>query len=151
MRYRKSLTFYTHRRLHLPLPTSPKNLTMKFKNIRKQVKLHDGGDGNFYGKKVIKIDETKSIHFDTTKIKELTELEKKLEDHTFKTIIKSLNGKITKSDSIPEFTRFKNQFDLTVYYEETQEYLAVISLGERQPMRYQIFLEGLFKKENSNA
>lgn len=124
---------------------------MKFKHIRKQVKLHDGGDDNFYGKKTIKIDETNSINFDTTKIEELTELEKKLDDNTFKTLIKSLNAKITKSDSMPEFTRFKNQFDLTVYYEETEEYLAIISLGERQPMRYQIFLEGLFKKENDNA
>jgi len=123
---------------------------MKLKNIRKQTILHDGGDDNFYGKKTIKIDETQFISFDTAKIKNLTELEKKLDNSVFKTLIDSFNGSITKYDSIPEFTRFKNQFDLTVYYKETEHYLAIISLGERQPMRYQIFLEGLFKKENNN-
>ncbi|MCD8433605.1 hypothetical protein LNJ05_12610 [Tenacibaculum finnmarkense genomovar ulcerans] len=124
---------------------------MRFKKIRKQTKLHDGGDENFYGEKTIKIDEIKSMSFDTTKIEELTKLEKNLDDYVFETLLQSFNGTITKSNSIPEFTRFKNQFDLTVYYKETEQYLAIISLGERQPMRYQIFLEGLFKKENNNA
>ena len=108
--------------------------------------MHDGSDENFYSEKIINIDSNNSLIFKSTSINELIELEKEWDVADFKELIDCFNGSIYKYNTIPEFTQYKSKNGLTVYYEESEKYLAVISLGEKQPMRYQIVLEGLFEK-----
>lgn len=122
-------------------------LTMKLNRIKTNHLIHDGNDDNFYNEKIITIDSNDSLKFKSTSIKELIELEKEWDDEDFKELIDCFKGSIYKYDTIPEFTQYKSKNGLTVYYAESEKYLAIISLGEKQPMRYQIILEALFEKQ----
>ncbi|WP_271784736.1 hypothetical protein [Aquimarina algiphila] len=122
---------------------------MLLRKIENQRLLYDGLDDNFYTEHIIEIDKITHLKFDTRNGQNLTELENKMDKVNFKKLINSFDGEIYKSNSIPELTSFKNQSGLNVYFKESEKHLAIISFGEKQPMRYQIFLEGLFLKEKN--
>lgn len=116
------------------------NFTLK--KVAGKELIYDGTDDGFYKNYVLNLKNGDTIEFSTENIRKLKSLENR--DYLNK-IISSCTG-VYNCDVIPELSKYKNEDDLSVYFNETPEYIAIISLGESQPGRYKIYQEGIFKK-----
>lgn len=107
----------------------------------------DNTDDGFYDKHLIKLENGEEIIFSPIGISKLKELEKNQNNILLNFILDSCPS-IYRFAPTPDFFGYKNEDDLTVCYHETDNYLLVVSLGESQPGRYKIYIEGVFKKNS---
>jgi len=119
---------------------------MNIKEIIKSQMLYDSTEDKFYDVHKLKISSEEIFEFKINELIKFKELEKKYNKDDIQYILNKYDGKIYKSELIPELATYKNEDDLNVYFKETEKYLAILSLGEFQPARYKIKLESLFIK-----
>jgi hypothetical protein len=117
---------------------------IELKKVESKHLIFDNTDDYFYGEHSFNIYNGENIQFSTREITQLSKLEGS-EPNILKQILNYCTG-IHKYDIIPELSQYRSQEDLTAYFKETPKYFTVISLGESQPGRYKIFIEGIFEK-----
>lgn len=107
--------------------------------------LFDGSEDNFYKLHSIILVNGDVITFTPMDVIELESFEK-IDDRNLSSLILEKLATIKRFAPTPDFVYYKNQEGIIPSVKETDKYLAVISLGEQQPARYQIYVEAVFKK-----
>ncbi len=109
--------------------------------------VFDNSDEDFYKEHLFLLENKDKIVFSPNELVKLKELEK---NNLYLEIILNSCPGIHKYNPIAELVSYKNSEDLNVYYLEIHNYIAVIALGETQPGRYKIYIEGVFQKQLLN-
>ena len=109
--------------------------------------LYDGAENNFYKTHAIALGNGDTIYFSPTDVVELENFEKNDTRNITNLLLKELPS-IKRFAPKPDFIYYKNQQGIIPHIKENDMYLAVVSLGEMQPTRYQVYVEAVFSKSN---
>lgn len=122
---------------------------MTLKQVAGKSLIYDSTDDNFYANHSIRLEGDETFIFSPTDLTRLEALEKSENKSLLNFILSSFPG-IYRFAPIPELFGYKNEDELSVRFKETERYIGIISLGESQPGRYKIYVEGVFEKTPSN-
>lgn len=128
----------------------PYQVSMKLKKIQGKSLIYDSTDDMFYDNHTIELNNGDSLVFSPTDVTRLKDLEKNKKNDLLAFILKSCNS-IYRFAPTPDLYGYKNEDGVLVYFKETDRYLLVASLGETQPSRYKIYVEGVFEKSPLNG
>ena len=120
-------------------------LSKMIRSLIRNYILYDGSEDKFYGNHEILLDEGFKIEFSINSLKKLDILSQTYNVSILHKIL-SVIPDIVKVDLIPELIIYKNKEGLSTYWNEIENYIIVVSLGEIQPGRFKINLECVIKK-----
>lgn len=120
-------------------------MEFNIKNSIGRILLFDNADDCYYDKHTIVFLDNQKFEFSVFNLKRLDSLENDKQWTILNSILKFCPG-IYRFEVAHDLFGYRSKSDLPVFYEENDKFFCVLSLGEFQPGRYKIFLEGIFKK-----
>ena len=118
---------------------------MELKQIAGKQLIYDGTEDGFYKEHSFKLDNGDEIKFSPMDVIELEDFEKEDSENLLSKLLEILPS-IKRFAPTPDFMYYKNLEDITPNIKESDKYIFIISLGEVQPTRYQIYIEAIFSK-----
>ncbi len=118
---------------------------MELKQVVGKQLIYDGLDDKFYDEHSFKLDNGDEIKFSPLETIRLENLEKSNDKKTLLNLILENCDTIYRYSPSIELFGYKGQENLSVKYQMVNQYTIVLSLGESQPGRYKIYLEGIFQ------
>jgi hypothetical protein len=122
-------------------------MSIELKKVAEKSLLYDGTEDDFYKIYTVTLDNGDVMSFTPTDVVELERFEK-TDSRNIISLILEKTPTIKRFAPVPDFIYYKNQQGVIPHIKENDKYLAVISLGEMQPARYQVYVEAIFEKTN---
>ncbi len=120
-------------------------MSIELKQVAGKSLIYDGLEDNFYKPYSVTLDNGDVITFSPMDVTELESFEKN-DTRNILSLILEKTPTIKRFAPAPDFIYYKNQQGVIPHVKENDKYLAVISLGEMQPARYQVYVEAIFEK-----
>tara|TARA_B110000211_G_C14033945_1_gene533539 strand:- start:68 stop:439 length:372 start_codon:yes stop_codon:yes gene_type:complete len=112
--------------------------------IEKRKLIYDSTDVNFYDTHSINLQDGTLFQFNHSELSKLNDEKGSFSEQDFQFMINACTS-LRFYSLIPELAKYKNEEDLGVYLKKEEGHIVLIALGETQPGRYKIFIEGVFK------
>lgn len=116
---------------------------MELKKIANKQLIYDGLNDKFYDEHTFKLYNGEEIKFSILDFIRLENLEKSNDEKPLLNLILKNCETIYRYSPSIELFGYKGQEDLSVKYKMINKHIVVLSLGESQPGRYKIYLEGI--------
>jgi hypothetical protein len=120
-------------------------MSIELKQVAGKSLIYDGTEDGFYKTYSVTLDNEDVISFSPVDVTELENFEKTDKRNIIKLILEK-TPTIKRFAPKSDFVYYKNQQGAIPYVKENNKYLAIISLGEVQPARYQVYVEAVFEK-----
>lgn len=121
-------------------------MNVQLKQIAVKSLLYDGTEDNFNKIYSLTLDNGDTVSFTPMNVIDLENFEKRDNRGITKFLLEKIPT-IRRFAPTPEFIYYKNIQGTIPYVKENEKYLAVVSLGETQPARYQVYIEAVFEKQ----
>ena len=118
---------------------------MELKKIEGKNLIYDGTEDGFYKEHSFKLNNGDEIKFSPMDVIELEDFEKEDSENLISKLLEKLPT-IKRFSPASDFIYYKNLEEITPHIKENDKYISIISLGEVQPTRYQIYIEAIFSK-----
>ena len=111
----------------------------------KETLIDSSNEDDLYNSQhTIKLNDSESLSFYIRDLKKLSEFEENCDKNLFQALLK-MQPNFKKTEPLPLYYLYKNEYDLPVYILLIKNYFVFISLGEFQYGRYIMTLERIIE------